>query len=166
MGQSTSVPTQAPPAPAGHPTSGSPPAECPMHASNNVNKYVPTDDQPPTPPTAAPAATTSMSSESNKPAQCPIPHDQRGAGGGSRPNSDVLNPLNQMPDLSHDKAPDQQIDLPTTRTPSSIPRPGSNPTASTPSASLPSNTEAMDPSNPYNTSPNTDDTKVLSLIHI
>ena len=48
-----------------------------------------------------------------KPAQCPIDHE-----GGQ-------NPLNQMPHLAQARAPNQNIDLPLSRTESSIPRDGS-----------------------------------------
>lgn len=44
-----------------------------------------------------------------KPAQCPIDHDQ-------------LSPLNQMPTLTQETAPNQSVQLPTNRTESSIPR--------------------------------------------
>jgi cytochrome c heme-lyase len=145
MGQSTSLPTNALVAPAmPHPpaAAGTPPPECPMHAGNTAaSKYVPTDDQPTARPTA-PAA---------KPAQCPIDHESKSA-------KDAINPLNQMPLLSHEKAPNQVIDLPTNRTASTIPRPPAS--ASLPSAASSSSAPLSDPSNPYNTSPNTDDTKV------
>ncbi|KAG6850556.1 hypothetical protein H0H93_011755 [Arthromyces matolae] len=49
----------------------------------------------------------------SKPAQCPVDHT-------------ALNPLNQMPSLAQERAPNQQLDLPTERTESSIPRDGSN----------------------------------------
>lgn len=157
MGQTTSTPSAPTPAPApaarpaSHPTSGTPPAECPMHAANtSTSKYVPTEDTP----VASSSKAAAVAAVVNQPAQCPIQHDD---------NNGALNPLNQMPNLSHDRAPNQRIDLPTTRTASTIPRP---PPASSSSNPIPSSSTAtttgpyMDPSNPYNTSPHRDDTKV------
>lgn len=136
-----------PAVPAQHPTSGTPPAECPMHVSNtSTSKYVPTDDAPVSTPTPAVVS-------ANRPAECPIKHEDR--------NNGPLNPLNQMPELSHDRAPNQRVDLPTGRTASTIPRPPPASSSSIPApAASSSSTEYMDPSNPYNTSPNRDDTKV------
>lgn len=154
MGQTTSAPAAAPTTPApslpkSHPTSGTPPAECPMHVSNtSASKYVPTDDETPA------AATSAANAIAATPAQCPIPHDK-----------DTLSPLNQMPTLSHDRAPNQKIDLPTTRTSSTIPRPPPAGSSSSSSASSSSTAAAAathsDPSNPYNTSSqqDQDDTK-------
>lgn len=50
-------------------------------------------------------------SQSQKAAQCPVDHGK-------------LNPLNHMPDLANARQPGQAMDLPTTRTESSIPRDG------------------------------------------
>ncbi|KAF9499339.1 hypothetical protein BDN71DRAFT_1441937 [Pleurotus eryngii] len=54
------------------------------------------------------APKTSSPSDPNAPSQCPISH------------GDALNPLNQMPSLAQTRATDQTIDLPTSRTESSI----------------------------------------------
>ncbi|KOS12764.1 cyc3-holocytochrome-c synthase (cytochrome c heme lyase) [Malassezia pachydermatis] len=68
----------------------------------------------------------------DKPAVCPIPHGPRGA---MAPESE-LNPLNNMPHLSQDRAPHQKMALSRERVVSSIPRastsaaPGDSPYAS------------------------------------
>ncbi|KAF7983384.1 hypothetical protein HWV62_22389 [Athelia sp. TMB] len=77
----------------------SPPAGCPMHKEE----------------VAAPAPSCPMK-QAEAPAksagaQCPIDHGAKG-----------LNPLNQMPDLAQQRAPNQQVELPLERTVSSIPR--------------------------------------------
>jgi cytochrome c heme-lyase len=113
-----------------------------MHASNSSSKYVITDD-----PSLPPASTSSSSSGASKPA--PL---------SNQPNNDTLNPLNQMPNLTHDRAPNQKIDLPTSRTSSTIPRPP--PASSSSATSNTTSSEFVDPSNPYNTSAHRDDTKV------
>lgn len=109
-----------------HPTGSTakPPPECPMHASNaSASPYAP----------APPALQPQPSSPDSKPAQCPVQHGQSplsGLGGGSsitKSSTTVgdgeLNPLNQMPTLSHQRAPGQEMELPTERTTSTIPRP-------------------------------------------
>jgi cytochrome c heme-lyase len=94
-----------------------PPPECPMHASNAAaSPYAP----PPAELQPQP------SSPSDRPAECPVQHGKSplsGLGGGMTPTSDELNPLNNMPTLSHQKAPGQAMELPTERTTSTIPRP-------------------------------------------
>lgn len=57
------------------------------------------------------------SSSSHRPAECPIKHDTAST------SSEIINPLNSMPLLPHTKAPNQSLDLPITRTSSTIPRP-------------------------------------------
>ena len=61
------------------------------------------------PATSSPAACPIKRDPPAKPAQCPIDHEG-------------LNPLNQMPQLAQARAPNQTIDLPLSRTESSIPR--------------------------------------------
>ncbi|KAJ9126716.1 hypothetical protein QFC24_001747 [Naganishia onofrii] len=134
MGQTASsptvgatMPTQTPKMAPEHPigSTAKPPPECPMHASNaSASPYAP-----------APAGLQpEPSSPDSKPAQCPVQHGQSplsGLGGGSssisKPSAIAadgeLNPLNQMPTLSHQRAPGQEIELPTERTTSTIPRP-------------------------------------------
>ena len=96
-----------------------------MHASNASSPYAP----PPATLQPQPSA------PSSKPAQCPVQHGQSplsGLGGSNNgaaaaaaatPRTDELNPLNQMPTLSHQMAPGQTTELPTERTTSTIPRP-------------------------------------------
>jgi cytochrome c heme-lyase len=91
-----------------------------MHASNASSPYAPP------PATLQPQP----SSPSSKPAQCPVQHGQSplsGLGGGNASASNApsgeLNPLNNMPTLSHAMAPGQSTELPTERTTSTIPRP-------------------------------------------
>lgn len=137
MGQSASTPSAAsgsamPSMPKDHSSasagSGTPPPGCPMHASNESSPY------------AAPPAELKPSPTAKGPATCPIQHDGGNpyatavASSSSSPASNsVLNPLNQMPDLSHERAPGQVLDLPTDRTSSSIPRPrGASSPTSTP----------------------------------
>lgn len=81
--------------------------------------------------------TDSTPSKSSSPSGCPVPHNAPAAAGsaGSCPaptkpaqcpiDHESQNPLNQMPHLAQARAPNQTIDLPLTRTESSIPRDGS-----------------------------------------
>ncbi|KAJ9124343.1 hypothetical protein QFC22_001143 [Naganishia vaughanmartiniae] len=119
------MPTQTPKMAAEHPTGSTakPPPECPMHASNaSASPYAP----------APVELQPQPSSPDSKPAQCPVQHGQSplsGLGGGVSSSSTKpvpegqLNPLNQMPTLSHQRAPGQEIELPIERTTSTIPRP-------------------------------------------
>jgi cytochrome c heme-lyase len=58
--------------------------------------------------------------------KCPVDHSKRKGwwshGSGPDANNNQLNPLNNMPDLSSQKAAGQTLDLPTERTMSTIPR--------------------------------------------
>ncbi|KAF9006085.1 cytochrome c/c1 heme-lyase [Cyathus striatus] len=57
------------------------------------------------------------------PAQCPVPHDPPAKKNAECPiDHSSLNPLNQMPKLDQNMAPNQSTKLPTDRTESSIPR--------------------------------------------
>jgi len=64
--------------------------------------------------------------QASAPAKCPVPHDKAPAPTQEPAKCPIdhtaIDPLNQMPRLSHEKAPGQVIDLPTERTESSIPR--------------------------------------------
>lgn len=114
MGQSASMPQQQPAS--ATPSASSIPASCPMHQSQAA---------PPPDPAKCPVDHVSMASAkptaavdhasaaASKPAACPIKHDDPGS---------QVNPLNQMPTLSQDKATNQSSFLPTDRTVSSIPR--------------------------------------------
>ncbi|WVR09016.1 hypothetical protein IAU60_006076 [Kwoniella sp. DSM 27419] len=103
----TSLPSDHPPIPAVASSSRAP-AQCPMSSSASGSGSG---------PMAAMAAARSSSSSS--PAKCPIQHD----------SIDKMNPLNNIPaNLSLTRQPGQQLDLPTDRTQSTIPRPkGDNP---------------------------------------
>lgn len=79
-------------------SSPSPPETCPMHRG-----------QPSSSPSGCPIQHDPSPAQS-APAKCPIDHGQN------------LSPLNQMPSLSQEKAPNQSIPLPLSRTESSIPR--------------------------------------------
>lgn len=75
---------------------------CPIpHQSNS-----PVAAQCPVPPAAPPT---------ERPAECPIAHEQPA-------ESSPLNPLNNIPTLAQSRAEMQRADLPTSRTASSIPR--------------------------------------------
>ncbi|PWN49542.1 hypothetical protein IE53DRAFT_388230 [Violaceomyces palustris] len=106
-------------------TTKTPPPGCPMHQTTSTTAL------PPSPPTASPKMPTSSSG------QCPVPHDQRAsmpsssspsssssttASASARSWSSTLNPLNMMPSLSQNQAPEQKTILSTERTVSSIPR--------------------------------------------
>ncbi len=126
MGQSPSSPVTYPPdfslnvpshsIPANHhPVASSssqaegarPPPGCPMHQA-----------EPPRPPPECPmhASTSAPPTPPPRAAQCPIKHDEFDG---------KLNPLNQIPTLSLERAPGQKLDLPVRRTTSTIPRPNS-----------------------------------------
>lgn len=114
MGQSQSAVMPAAPAvPSDHPRvttgtgSAQPPPGCPMHESS-PSSASPSTSFAPAPPALRPEA------DAQRPAACPVQHN----GGNAS-----LNPLNQMPNLSHERAPGQLTDLPTSRTSSTIPRP-------------------------------------------
>ncbi|KAJ1027633.1 hypothetical protein NDA18_003633 [Ustilago nuda] len=120
-------------------SSASPPPGCPMHASGS-GSAVPSQPAPPKP---SPIKMVPSSG-----GQCPIPHENRDAhlasksaakhtsagamapstsassssSSSSKPWSSTLNPLNMMPTLGQDKAPEQQTPLSTERVVSSIPR--------------------------------------------
>lgn len=74
---------------------------------------------------AAATAATGAAEESSK---CPVDHSQRSSWfswakpSGPDANNNKLNPLNNMPDLSSQRAPGQTVDLPLERTMSSIPK--------------------------------------------
>jgi hypothetical protein len=61
------------------------------------------------PAAATPAGSCPVAHDASKPAQCPIDHEGQ-------------NPLNQIPHLAQARAPNQTVDLPLSRTESSIPR--------------------------------------------
>lgn len=61
-------------------------------------------------------------SESSKLAKCPVDHDPSPKPAQCPVDHENINPLNQMPTLSQDPAKHQAIQLPITRTESSIPR--------------------------------------------
>jgi hypothetical protein len=74
-------------------------------------------EEPPRPPPECPMhASTSTPPVPPRAAQCPIKHDAADGG---------LDPLNQIPMLSHERAPGQKLDLPVRRVSSTIPRPNS-----------------------------------------
>lgn len=56
---------------------------------------------------------------------CPVPHDASAKAAQCPIDHEGQNPLNQMPHLAQVRAPNQSIDLPLSRTESSIPRDGS-----------------------------------------
>ena len=94
-------------------SSPSAPAQCPInHTAASPSPSPPSSSAAAGPAKCpiehdkAPAAT------SQTPAQCPIKHDDAGG----------LNPLNQMPTLSQDRAADQTTALPVERETSTIPR--------------------------------------------
>ena len=101
MGQSSSIPASAP-------------ATCPVKHDSSPAKY----HDPPSSTASASALTKCPIEHAPAPAQtlaqCPIDHT---SGGGA-----VLDPRNQMPSLSQAPAPNQSVELPTSRTESSIPR--------------------------------------------
>ncbi|ODQ67325.1 cytochrome c and c1 heme-lyase [Nadsonia fulvescens var. elongata DSM 6958] len=82
-------------------------------------------------PVACPVNHGSLAAVTEPGAGCPVDHETRkswfprwgnSAPSGPDASNNVINPLNNMPDLSSQKAPGQVIDLPTERTLSSIPR--------------------------------------------
>ncbi|KAF9808268.1 hypothetical protein IEO21_07911 [Rhodonia placenta] len=89
-------------------SSTSTPTSCPVpHASQ---------------PAACPIQHETRPSTSSAPAQCPISHDPAPTQCPISHENDGLNPLNQMPTLSQAPAAHQQVELPTARSVSSIPR--------------------------------------------
>ncbi|EAU90476.1 cytochrome c heme lyase [Coprinopsis cinerea okayama7 len=92
MGQTVSSPAV--------PSKPAAPAKCPIE-----------HDKPAAAPEPAKCPVDHGKKKDEAPAKCPVDHD--GA---------AINPNNQMPDLSQNPAPQQTIDLPTSRTESSIPR--------------------------------------------
>ncbi|KAI0272606.1 cytochrome c and c1 heme-lyase [Gloeopeniophorella convolvens] len=89
------------------PTSSSAAASCPVdHAS--LAKHA----KPASSAASCPVDHASMSkASSSSPAQCPVQHDK-------------LDPRNNLPTLTQERAPSQTMDLPVNRTTSSIPRDG------------------------------------------
>ena len=83
---------------------------------------------PPAPPARCPIDHSSaQASSSSGPAKCPISHDKPAQAPARCPithdaPSEGLNPLNQMPTLSQDRAVHQESVLPTERETSTIPR--------------------------------------------
>lgn len=79
-----------------------------------------------TPPTLATTPSTTSTSSSIPPAQCPMSKDQH-----LNPNNGVINPLNQMPNLSQTAlSKSQKMKLSTQRTVSSIPKSSASPSNS------------------------------------
>ena len=105
MGQSASAPsTVAPSAPAKCPIDHSKSSASPSSASSQAPAKCPIDHNN--------LPSSASSSSSSRPAQCPIQHDTQSQ----------INPLNQMPSLSQQPAPNQESLLPVDRETSSIPR--------------------------------------------
>ncbi|KAI0923889.1 hypothetical protein AcW1_006716 [Taiwanofungus camphoratus] len=79
------------------------PASCPVrHSTSSPNAS----------PAQCPIQHDTLAPSSSAPAQCPISHEAASG----------INPLNQMPNVSQEPAPNQAIALPTSRSTSSIPR--------------------------------------------
>ncbi|KAF9269150.1 hypothetical protein L218DRAFT_953699 [Marasmius fiardii PR-910] len=105
MGQTASSPvTSSSQCPIDHQSLKSKPAQCPIdHQSSKTASQKPTQ---------CPVDHQSLQQSYQKPAQCPIDHG----------NGASVSSLNQMPTLSQAPAPNQMMELPTSRVSSSIPR--------------------------------------------
>ncbi|ODV81606.1 holocytochrome-c synthase [Suhomyces tanzawaensis NRRL Y-17324] len=89
------------------PSAGTSAAKCPIdHTPKPSGCPI---DHTPKPASGCPIDHTSISKSDASASQCPVDHE-------------VLNPMNNMPHLSSEKAPGQKITLSTERTISSIPR--------------------------------------------